>query len=312
MSVKKIFFKQGGFSFISTLFKRHILFYSFLQFLILPKNKTGLELLRESINLKSYLKLKNKLKIKNIKKDESKINNEKEKIIWFCWLQGVDEAPLLVKRCYESIQKFCFDYKINFIDSKNFLQYTNIPDYIISKWNKGIISNTHFSDILRINLLAEQGGTWIDSTVLLTAKIPQDIENSSLFMFRTYKPGSNGKAVNLSSWFISANRENKILKLTQEFLFYYWKKQNYLCDYFLLHNFIQIAFEIYPEEETLIPKYTNETPHFMLFELSKEFNRQKWTSFCNQSFCHKLTYKLTDKEESKSGTFYKFILEKKS
>jgi hypothetical protein len=195
MSVKKIFFKQGGFSFISTLFKRHILFYSFLQFLILPKNKTGLELLRESINLKSYLKLKNKLKIKNIKKDESKINNEKEKIICFCWLQGVDEAPLLVKRCYENIQKFCFDYKINFIDSKNFSQYTNIPDYIISKWNKGIISNTHFSDILRINLLAEQGGTWIDSTVLLTAKIPQDIENSSLFMFRTYKPGSNGKKI---------------------------------------------------------------------------------------------------------------------
>lgn len=37
---------------------------------------------------------------------------------------------------------------------------------------KGNISNTQFSDILRINLLARYGGYWIDATCLLTQSTP--------------------------------------------------------------------------------------------------------------------------------------------
>ena len=78
--------------------------------------------------------------------------------IWFCWLQGIEEAPLLVKRCLESLRKNIPDKKIIVIDGNNLGEYVNMPDYITDKWQRGIIGNAHFSDLLRLELLIEKGG----------------------------------------------------------------------------------------------------------------------------------------------------------
>ena len=312
MEIKAIFKKHGGFSLIKNLTRNGILLYAIYLFLVLPKRKKGLEILRELLDIKFHKKLEKKYA--NLIKEKYEIlknykESEKDKVIWFCWLQGIENAPLLVKCCYESIKKICMDYKIIVITSENLKDYTNLPDFIVSKWEKGFISNTHFSDILRTNLLVENGGTWIDSTVLLTGKIPLDIENAPLFMFRTYKPGVDGKCIDVSSWFLSSCRKNRILLLVQELLFSYWEKHNWLCDYFLFHHFVQIALEVFSDESNIIPKYTNETPHFMLFELGKDFNEKRYNSILSQSFCHKLTYKLPAEQISKKMTFYKKLLE---
>ncbi|MGN0728475.1 capsular polysaccharide synthesis protein [Treponema sp.] len=282
----------------------------------MPKNKKGLETLRELVSSRVYKKLKRKFRntvswyCKNLFVQNS-VDASKPKVIWFCWLQGIKNAPELVKRCYKSVQEFCHDYKIIEITSENYADFTDIPEFIIKKWKTGIITNTHFSDILRTNLLVKNGGIWIDATVFLTSKIPVDIENAPLFLFRTYKPGSNGKTINLSSWFLSSCKDNKVLALVQELLFEYWKKKNYLCDYFLFHDFVQIALDTFQNDSFAIPKYTNETPHFMLFELAKPFDQTQWNSITTQSFCHKLTYKLSDEDKNASGTFYKRIVEEK-
>ena len=39
------------------------------------------------------------------------INND---IVWFCWLQGIENAPELVRRCLESLQRNIPDKKIIF------------------------------------------------------------------------------------------------------------------------------------------------------------------------------------------------------
>ncbi len=46
----------------------------------------------------------------------------------------------------------------------------NIPNSIVSKWKSNVISDTHFSDIIRTELLIKYGGTWIDSTVYVNNK----------------------------------------------------------------------------------------------------------------------------------------------
>lgn len=33
-------------------------------------------------------------------------------IIWFCWFQRLDNAPLIVKKCYESLKKNLYNHKI--------------------------------------------------------------------------------------------------------------------------------------------------------------------------------------------------------
>ena len=314
MHLTNVFKKQGGFSLIKKYVHNHVLFYAFFVFMLIPKNTKGLELFREYMNLKIYLRIKQKNRkiIENFlsKTSIGAQSFYKPKVIWFCWLQGLEKAPILVKKCYESIKNHCEDYEIRVVTSENFFEWTDIPDFIIKKWRLGIISHTHFSDILRTALLVKNGGTWIDSTVLFSGKIPSAIEIAPLFMFRTYKPGSDGKATTLSSWFISSCSDNPVLSLVQQLIFEYWKKPNCLCDYCLFHIFMQIALDAMPKIASCIPKYTNETPHLMLFELENEFNQEKWNSITSQSFCHKLTNKLDESIKIRKKTVYEHILEK--
>ena len=43
--------------------------------------------------------------------------------IWFCWLQGLEQAPPLVKLCYEALRQKLPDREIVVIDAKNVFDY---------------------------------------------------------------------------------------------------------------------------------------------------------------------------------------------
>lgn len=89
--------------------------------------------------------------------------------IWFFWWQGIDNAPEVVRICYKQLLK-AIGKKRNIIvvSQKNFRKYTDLPEYIVKKVKNGQISFTHFSDILRVNLLKNQGGIWMDATIYIT------------------------------------------------------------------------------------------------------------------------------------------------
>ena len=61
--------------------------------------------------------------------------------------------------------------------------------------------------------------------------------DSDLFLFQNLKPGADGSTLNISSWFITSCANNKILLAVRELLWEYWKKENTLIDYFLIHHF---------------------------------------------------------------------------
>ena len=104
--------------------------------------------------------------------------------IWMCWLQGMEKAPLLVQRCYESIQKNIPGKKIILLDESNIFEYISLPDDIVEKWKKGIIGAAHFTDLVRLQLLITHGGYWIDATVLCTdGKLFQCLDKEPLFMY---------------------------------------------------------------------------------------------------------------------------------
>ena len=88
--------------------------------------------------------------------------------IWFCWLQGLEQAPPLVKLCYEALGQKLPDREIVVIDAKNVFDYITLPEEIVEKWKRGIIGPAHFSDLIRLELLVRYGGYWIDATVYLS------------------------------------------------------------------------------------------------------------------------------------------------
>ena len=205
---------------------------------------------------------------------------------------------------YDNLKK----EEVILLTDANFSNYVSLPDFIMKKYRDGIITKTHMTDILRLELLIKYGGIWIDSTVLCTGEIPDYIHESDLFIFQNLKPGRDGDAVALSSWFIAAKTNHKVLMATRKLMYEYWKKNNTLINYFLIHNFLRMSLERFPDEEDKLIKFPNSTPHILLLDMFKPFDRNKWNVIKSMTSIHKLAYKRTKEEMSRKGTYYDFII----
>lgn len=290
----------------------HVLFFAIFQTLLNGFSRKSMEITRQAINNKILKKLrsKNKKFIKQFveKNDFKDKPHEISNKIWVAWFQGEENAPILVKKCLESIRSNFPDREVVILTEDNFKEYVDIPEYILNKLKKGYITYTHFSDILRLELLSKYGGTWIDATVLITSKdVPKFIMNSDLFMYQILKPGLDGHPTRISSWFMTASTNNCIIELTRALLYRYWKKKKFLMDYFLIHDFIELAIERYPEEWNKVVPVSSEIPHILLMHINETFEEGLWENINLLTPIHKLSYKICDEE--KENTFYKKIID---
>lgn len=230
--------------------------------------------------------------------------------IWTCWLQGEEQAPPIVKKCLASIRRHSGGREVIVITEKNMWQYVSFPDYILKKKEKGIITNTHFSDILRIYLLALNGGIWMDATTYMTGDLPDYIANSPLFCYKIH-PGNTG-IIKMSSWFIVAKRNHELIVRTQQMLEDYWERHNHLCHYFLFHMLFSIACdESFPRMARhwrSIPYFNTAIPHTLLSELPEPYTPERWEQIKALSPVHKLTWKISPEHLTRPGTFLQWIL----
>lgn len=257
----------------------------------------------------TYLKHKYSHFLKNYETKQNTLH-EYSAVVWWCWFQGEENAPHIVKACLESIRRNMPDKKIIVITEANMWNYISLPDYIKEKYNKGIISRTHLSDLLRLELLINYGGIWIDSTVLCT-KTPEYAFNIPLFAFKTNE--KNDPATAAQNWFLSAEKNNPVLLLTRDLLFKYWKENNSLIHYFIFYFFMKLASEKYKKEWNSIPFFSDVPPHILQRELFSEYSKERMEQIEQMTEIHKLTYKLKkDSDTLSSNTFYKKILEEYS
>jgi hypothetical protein len=225
--------------------------------------------------------------------------------IWWCWLQGEENAPDLNKACLNSIRRNLKDKKIVIITENNYSNYIEFPDYIIKKYKKGIITKTHFSDLLRTALLVKYGGTWIDSSVLVTG-YDKNFFEKNLFVFKNWMSGDD--SIVASSWFISAEVNNPILLTTQKLLYKYWKDYNFLLHYFTFHFFFKMACDKYSADFEKVDKYSNSVNHILQFELLEEYSERRYNQILSMTTIHKLSQKI-DFTRSNRKTFYNHIIE---
>ena len=312
MGLYQTFQKQGGFGLVRSWLRNGVLPYAIGQVLLGGFSNKNLELLRCGIELKLYKKIRKKY-LSVLSHFVAPISNESENItscnkIWVCWMQGIENAPVLVQKCYHSLQENLHDREIVLITSENISEYTDFPPYIIEKYKKGIITHTHFSDLLRVELLCRYGGTWIDSTVFCSGdNIPSYMLDSDFFLFQNLKPGSDGSTINISSWFITAQANHKFMLAVRELLWAYWKKNDKLIDYFLLHHFIMMVAEYYSEDWEKIIPYSNSIPHILLLRLFEPYNKDVWDELKRICPFHKLAYKRSKEEFEKESTYYDVI-----
>jgi len=303
------FKKQGGFKLVWRLIRAGVFFFSVMHLLLSGFSRTSLEILRLAIQLKIKNKLQKKYKYVLEKKTDDGLTSDYSNKVWVCWFQGFENAPPIVRKCVDSVKKYLTGYEIIELDSENISDYVSLPNYVIEKWQKQIITDAHFSDLLRLELLVKYGGIWIDSTILCTSSdIPKYITNSDLFLYQSLKPGRDGHILAISNWLISAKTNNTLLIATKALLLEYWKTNNYAIDYYIFHMFFEIASEKYRKERERIPKICNSIPHILLLEFFDNYSEERFKQIKELSQFHKLSYKFSEEQLNKKETFYEAIV----
>lgn len=234
-----------------------------------------------------------------------------EKTIWFCWFQGMENAPEVVKRCYESQQKyFCGDgdWKIKVVTDENIPQLVELPEHILDKYKKGIISRAHYSDILRLELLIRHGGCWSDSTILCTGdgfwKCLQDVD---VFLFNNWTYHSDDIKQN-ENYFIKSNKYNPMMILMREMLYEYWTQYDYAMHYFFWQIMFTLVAEQYTELYKKIPVVNKASADQLMKILFEPYNEVLWEIEKYQADIHKMSWKYDPELVAKEGTLYNYII----
>lgn len=226
--------------------------------------------------------------------------SEKSNKVWIFWLQGIETAPPIIQSCIRSIKKNISDREIILLNIDNYKEYIKFPQYIEEKFKEGKISYTHFSDLLRIELLTQYGGLWMDATVLCTDQIPDYVFNSNLFVYKNIGlDRSDEDVIAASSWMIYAWSHNKIIETTRNLLYEYWKKEENISNYFLVHLFFKMATEQYAEEWNNVPTFNNVAPHILQFELLDKYDEKRFQQIKEMSAIHKLNRRFENKDKQR-------------
>ena len=249
-------------------------------------------------------------------------------IIWQCWWQGEENMPNLVKTCTESVKKHNKNHKIVIIDSNNYKDYISLPDYITDKYEKGIITITQLSDIIRLMLLEKYGGAWIDSTILETDTLPPETFTREFFTYKNtlglcFDKVKDMKDLEImsnflnrpmmlpSTWFISSFSKNIVISGWLRLLLEYWKYEEKLVDYFITDFFFvllllnnQICRQIFAE----MPVYLTTYAEVLQSVMPEEFDAAIFEAVKSYSPIHKLTLKYTP-DKSVPDRFYNRIIQ---
>ena len=211
--------------------------------------------------------------------------------VFICWLQGFNNAPDLVKLCRKSVYKY-FDsdvYHVCELNDKNIHSFVQLPDIVLEKYQNGVISKTHYSDIVRTLIVYTYGGVWVDSTMMFYAGVPSEICNSEIFFFKT--PDSYGRLV--SNQFIYGKcAGNPLLGEMVAALYEFWHANDDVGSYFFYHYLITAIIEKrYLGAFKTMPSYCSALNHELQKLFDHQFDDGIFQECVNKSFVQKLSYK---------------------
>ena len=238
--------------------------------------------------------------------------HKRSQLVWFCWLQGIEQAPPIVKACFASLKQHLTDREIKIVTENNWREFVELPEHIVRRWEKKQIPPALFTDLLRLQLLIKHGGTWIDSTVLCTGtEHAKEFFDSDLFLFQFRPPESSPASFEgISNWFINSCTNNKLLLVLRDMLYAYWKDYECTLYYFVFHLFFSMLAKEYPEIVAEMPYGYSVWSLTLENHWGESFNQKKWNKLTGLVDFHKLYYRIDESVEKDNGNFYNWILEK--
>ena len=231
--------------------------------------------------------------------------------VWICWWQGEDLMPPLVRACYNSLLKNAGGHPVHLLTKDNYTQFVALPEYILAKTERGIITLTHLSDILRAELLCRYGGLWLDATILVTAPLP-DFSGQNLFSLKRIKDNDYVAECRWVAYLFYLTKGHILADFLRTMFTEYWRRENDLIAFFLIDYCIALAYEQIPAVRAEIDAcpYSNPQIYALQKKLSAEYDAQVWAQICRSGQFHKLTWKKDYNVNTLNGsrTFYGRLL----
>lgn len=162
------------------------------------------------------------------------------KKIWMYWDNDFENAPPIVKLCVDSWKKKNPDWDVVVLNEDTVSQYVEFPEL-----SSGITVQA-FSDLLRLRLLNQYGGVWVDATSYCVKPLEHwlpVVAQSGFFAF-VWTPDSKwfmwpSYFREIASWFLAATPGNPIISEWEKYSFDYWRDRTETRQYFWLHTLFE-------------------------------------------------------------------------
>ena len=257
--------------------------------------------------------------LSNVIDKYKKIDNVGEYVdnapIWVCWWTGMETAPKLVKQCIKSIYKNANGHPVNLITKDNYQDYLDIPEYMLSKAESGKMKIAHLCDYIRVNLLYQYGGLWLDSTIFCSNKIDEFYYNIPFYTAKS-ETDNNCKYLSKMRWvtfILGSYKNNVVMSFLKDCFERYWTENDNAIDYLFFDSLIDIGYRNVSVIKNAIDNIPINNIHrddlqaAMNAELpATEFN----TIIKNDTVLYKLSWRETYKEVNSEGkdTVFKYFL----
>lgn len=255
-----------------------------------------------------------KASFESVDKDLQEQNPKTNKTIWVCWFQGEDAMPELVRMCFDNLRKQIKNpyIKLILLTYENIDKFVDIPKYIKEKYQSGGISHAHYSDIIRIKLLRNYGGCWIDSTIFVTDEFHEELFDHDFFTMKM-PPDKCPKEPCLGLWsgfFLIAKKELPLFGIIDECLDRYWQNHDTPIDYVFLDYLMLIAYRNNERVRSMMDSvpYNNEQLWLLWNNLEKPYDKELFKHICSRGQFYKLSYqKKLNKQIDGIKTLYGYL-----
>lgn len=114
--------------------------------------------------------------------------------------------------------------------------------------------------------------------------------------------------VSISNWFITACRNNEVLRVLREMLYAYWRDYDCVLDYYIFHLFFAMISKEYPEQMAAMPYGQSQRSLVLLHHWGEKFDQRKWDRLTSEVCFHKLAFRVSDSVKNEKDNYYNHIL----